>query len=71
MTNDNQASNQATFVANALEAFIRIGVVVLLTVWCFRIGRPFIQIILWGVIIAVALSPIHKKIASTLGFEPR
>ena len=67
MTNDNQASNQATFVANALEAFIRIAVIVLLTVWCFRIGRPFIQIILWGIIIAVALSPIHQKIASTLG----
>jgi predicted PurR-regulated permease PerM len=71
MTNDNQTSNQATFVANALEAFIRIGVVVLLTVWCFRIGRPFIQIILWGIIIAVALSPIHQKIASTLGGRSR
>jgi predicted PurR-regulated permease PerM len=71
MTNDNQTSNQATFVANALEAFIRIGVVVLLTVWCFKIGRPFIQIILWGIIIAVALNPIHQKVQSTLGGRGR
>jgi len=67
MTNSTQTSNQATFVANALEAFIRIGVVGLLVIWCFRIGRPFIQIILWGIIITVALRPIHGKIQSALG----
>ena len=67
MTNSNQTSNQVTFVANALEAFIRIGVVALLVIWCFKIGRPFIQIILWGIIIAVALRPTHRKIQSILG----
>ncbi len=67
MTNSSQISNQVTFVANALEAFIRIGVVGLLAIWCFKIGRPFIQIILWGIIIAVALRPIHRKVQSTLG----
>jgi predicted PurR-regulated permease PerM len=66
MTDTNQASNQVTFVANALEAFIRIGVVGLLALWCFKIGRPFIQIILWGIIIAVALRPTHRKIQSVL-----
>ena len=67
MTNSNQTSNQVTFVANALEAFIRITVVSLLALWCFRIGRPFIQIILWGIIIAVALRPSHHKIQSIIG----
>ena len=67
MTNSDQTSNQVTFVANALEAFIRIGVVALLVLWCFRIGRPFIQIILWGIIIAVAFHPIHYKIKSIIG----
>ncbi len=67
MTNSTQTSNQATFVANALEAFIRITVVGLLVLWCFKIGRPFIQIILWGIIIAVALRPTHYKIQSILG----
>jgi predicted PurR-regulated permease PerM len=67
MTDSNQTSNQVTFVANALEAFIRIGVVTLLVLWCFRIGRPFIQIILWGIIIAVALRPTHQKIQSIIG----
>ena len=67
MTDSNQTANQVTFVANALEAFIRIGVVGLLALWCFRIGRPFIQIILWGIIIAVALRPTHRKIQSIFG----
>jgi len=67
MTNSNQTANQATFVANVLEAFIRIGVVGLLALWCFKIGRPFIQIILWGIIIAVALRPTHRKIQSIFG----
>ena len=67
MTDSNQTANQVTFVANALEAFIRIGVVGLLALWCFRIGRPFIQIILWGIIIAVALRPTHRKIQAILG----
>ena len=67
MTDSNQKAEQVTFVANALEAFIRIGVVGLLALWCFKIGRPFIQIILWGIIIAVALRPTHRKIEAILG----
>jgi predicted PurR-regulated permease PerM len=67
MTDSNQTANQVTFVANVLEAFIRIGVVGLLALWCFKIGRPFIQIILWGIIIAVALRPTHRKIQSIFG----
>jgi hypothetical protein len=30
------------FVARALEAVIRIGLVVLLAGWCFEIVRPFV-----------------------------
>ena len=67
MTDSNQTAEQVTFVANALEAFIRIGVVGLLALWCFKIGRPFIQIILWGIILAVALRPTHRKIQSIFG----
>ena len=67
MTDSNQTANQVTFVANALEAFIRIGVVGLLALWCYKIGRPFIQIILWGIILAVALRPTHRKIQSIFG----
>jgi predicted PurR-regulated permease PerM len=67
MTHSSQTSDQVTFVANALEAFIRISIVVLLAMWCFKIGRPFIQVVLWSIIIAVALHPMHLKIQAALG----
>ena len=50
-------SDNKLFVARALEVTIRVGVVLLLFFWCFRIARPFIEIVLWGIIIAVAVFP--------------
>ncbi len=54
------------FMKNALEATIRIGLVVLLALWCFNIVRPFISTILWGVIIAIALLPTFERFADRL-----
>ena len=60
MDTSNQSSNDKLFAARALEATIRIGLVVLLLYWCFKIGQPFIQIIVWGIIIAVARSEARR-----------
>ena len=48
----NQSSNDKLFIARALEATIHIGLVVLLLYWCFKIGQPFIQIIVWADVVA-------------------
>ena len=55
MNTSNQPSNDKLFIARALEATIRIGLVVLLLYCCFKIVQPFIEIILWGIIIAGVL----------------
>jgi predicted PurR-regulated permease PerM len=55
------------YVARALEASIHIGLVGLVVFWCFKIGRPFIEIIVWGIIIAVAIHPIYTRLKSALG----
>lgn len=55
-------TDQKTFVNNALEATIRIGVILLLAVWCFDIARPFIIPIIWGIIIAVAIYPGYLRV---------
>jgi predicted PurR-regulated permease PerM len=39
----------------------------LLAAWCFMIVYPFIQLIMWGVIIAVAIYPLFVKLKSALG----
>jgi hypothetical protein len=45
MNTSSQPTNDKLFVARALEATIHIGLVVVLLYWCFKIGQPFIQII--------------------------
>jgi len=71
MNTSSQPSNDKLFVARALEATIHIGLVVLLLYWCFKIGQPFIQIIVWGIIIAVAIHPGYKRLKSALGGRGR
>lgn len=40
-----------------LEAVIRISLVALLVVMCVRIIAPFLQLVVWGLILAIALDP--------------
>jgi len=38
-----------------------------LLVWCFRILSPFLSIVMWSMIIAVAIYPAHKMLTAKLG----
>jgi predicted PurR-regulated permease PerM len=71
MNKSSEPSNDKLFVTRALEATIHIGLVVLLFYWCFKIGQPFIQIIVWGIIIAVAIHPGYNRLKSALGGRGR
>jgi predicted PurR-regulated permease PerM len=67
MSNSSPSSDDKVFQARALDAAIRIGLAILLVLWCFNILRPFIQPVLWGSIFAVALYPLFLKLKSMLG----
>jgi predicted PurR-regulated permease PerM len=67
MSSADRASVDKKFLGNAMAAFLQIGAVLLLLSWCFVIVAPFISIIVWGLIIAVALYPFHQKLANGLG----
>ena len=45
-----------------MTSFIQIAVVTLILYWCFRILAPFFNIVVWGMLIAVALYPVHQKL---------
>lgn len=49
-----------------VEVILRIGALVLLFFWCYHIIAPFIMPILWGLIIAVAVYPMHAFIVKKL-----
>ncbi len=55
------------FVRRAVEATVRIGLVVGLVVWCYYIVKPFVTPVLWAVILAVALFPVFKWLKSKFG----
>lgn len=44
------------------DTLIRLGVLFLLIGWCYDILKPFVLIIVWAIVIAVALSPIYESI---------
>ncbi len=71
MSTSHQPANDKLFMAIALEATIHIGLVILLLYWCFRIAQPFIEIIVWGIIIAVAIHPGYDRLKSALGGRGR
>jgi predicted PurR-regulated permease PerM len=50
-----------------MDIAIRIGVLALWLTWCFWITRPFLTAITWGIVIAIAIHPLHKRLSVMLG----
>ena len=53
--------------ARGAEVFIRIALIALLVGWCFIIIQPFIGIIGWAVVMAVALHPTFERLRAMMG----
>jgi len=59
------------FVELSVEAAIRIGVLALIFLWSLQIIKPFVQIVLWAIILAVAVYPLYSGLARRLGGRTR
>jgi len=59
--------NERRYLQLSIEAAIRIGILALLFLWSLNIVRPFLEPVAWGIIIAVAIMPLHAKFAKMLG----
>ena len=49
-----------------LDVFIRLGLITALVVLCLRVLNPFIPLLLWGTTLAVAIYPLHQRLARHL-----
>jgi predicted PurR-regulated permease PerM len=67
MSSADSSRTDDAFLANAMASFIQIGALVLLLMWCFTIVSPFLHIVTWAAIIAVALYPAHLSLTAKLG----
>lgn len=54
-----------------LDVLIRAGLIAALAIFCFQIFRPFLNLMLWSVILAVALYPLERKLKARMGREGR
>jgi predicted PurR-regulated permease PerM len=60
------AAKQRDPTNQAMEASIRIGLAALLVIGCLLILWPFVPLVLWGIIIAVASHPTFLKLKGAL-----
>ena len=58
-------------VNNSIEVSIRLVFLFILVAWCLVIIYPFVEPVLWGVIIAVSIAPLYKILNNKLGDKPK
>jgi predicted PurR-regulated permease PerM len=61
---DNQSNK---YVDITIDLILKVGTFFLVIFLCFKILKPFLGMLLWGLIIAIILFPIFQRIRSLLG----
>jgi predicted PurR-regulated permease PerM len=62
----NEAGNPMT-AGEFTDSMIRIGLIAITAVLCYRIFNPFMGLMIWALILAITLYPLHQGIARRLG----
>ncbi len=60
-------NSQRTATTEAIEIAIRLGLIFFILAWCLQILSPFISVVAWGAIIAVAIYSPFLKLVEKLG----
>ncbi len=58
---------QKVFTNKVIEVAIRLAMIFLIVALCFQIIKPFVIIVAWGIIIAVAIFPLYSRLSYALG----
>ena len=67
MESEDQKKIDKHYKKRAVETSLRIGFILLIFVMSFWILKPFIAPVLWGIVFAVGVYPLHKKLTKLLG----
>ncbi|WP_460423895.1 AI-2E family transporter [Pseudomonas sp. ZL2] len=68
------ANNRPVHLGTArelLDVLIRAGLIAVLVLFCFDIFKPFLNLMLWAVILAITLYPLSQRLGGWLGGRPR
>ncbi len=66
-TGPDRVDNGKRYVNIAIDLILKIGALFLLVFLCLRILRPFLSILLWGLIIAIVIFPFFRWLQGKLG----
>src|SRR5262249_6375610 len=58
---------QSRLGEDVIQIAIRLGLLLALIYWCFILVQPFIAILAWSAVLAVALYPVHAWLSERLG----
>jgi predicted PurR-regulated permease PerM len=54
-----------------IQLVIRLGLLAVLIFWTLVLIRPFVPILAWSVVLAVALNPVFQRLSKALGGRPK
>ena len=66
MENNDLSVVEKRLVARFLDMFIKFGLILGLASFCFTVFSPFMNMMLWALILAVTLYPLHQRFAARL-----
>jgi len=64
------AQLEARLARKLLNVFVRTGLILVLVINCYHIFAPFLNLMLWAVIMAINMFPLHQRLARRLGDRP-
>ena len=64
---DNDKQMHPLTVQEFTDALIRVGLIALMVVMSFRVFSPFLSLMIWALILAVTIYPLHQSLAARLG----
>jgi predicted PurR-regulated permease PerM len=59
--------SEKSLTRSMLDVLIRAGLIVVLVLFCFEIFRPFRDLMLWSVILAITLYPLQLRLMGSMG----
>ncbi len=63
---EKKVSAEQHFNRRIINIAIKLSAIAFIVIWCFQIIRPFILLVIWAAILAVALYPLHVKLTNLL-----
>ncbi len=67
MENNELIAVENRIVTKFMDMFIKFGMLLALASFCYTIFSPFLNLMLWGGILAVVIYPFHQRLAKRLG----